>query len=287
MSVGITFDTNRLTHVAPRRFNVAWREFEGDKVHVLPKVASELMGHAIRAERLEEGADSLRRELVVDDNRLGEQTKRHYRRALWWAEELMRADSPYVMQTLSHDQLELSHNVCAAIDRRVFERLGVFDDIGEHADAIIVSQALASNTRLLMTADTRINVSILDDWVVKHGREFGVEAEFGVVLQDEFFQQEYTSEEDFLELFAVVLGAYWPFDEHASNDEVLGQFQDSLRRLEEGETGLRKTAELMRLRWGDEPRKDMLVEYVRNNLPSGLRASEDRHPSLIEKRHSP
>lgn len=275
----ITFDTNRLGGVSQRRFNVAWREIGGERTTLLPRVAYELMGHRIQVDDLEGGVQAVQEELLRRGNRLRPKQKLWGQSVLWWASELLREDSPYVALTLSNEQQDKADEICEQVDRRAFLRLRIGDRLSDHADAVMVSEALATNTKILITNDTGIHDGLITQWALDNADRFAFETPFILVQQDRFFLEEYVHEADFVSLFKIILGASWPEDTHASIETVVRHFDRYIEVLAERETGLRGTAAVIREYWRDDGRKDDLIEHMREHLPERLRASEARHPA--------
>ena len=275
----ITFDTNRLGRTTQRRFNVAWQEMEGETIKLLPQVAFELMSKRINPYDMEEGAAFIGSELERRGNDLTENERLWGQSVLWWAEEFLQDGTPYEVLQLSAEARERTEEVCQHLDRSAFPDANVAEPLSEHGDAVIVAQALVTDTKMLITNDDKIRHAVVHEWAIENAKRFDFKTPFILVLQDALFQELYINQEDFMELFAIVLGASWPADENATTDQIIGDFDRMVDVLEKGETGLRNIGVAIRQNWHREARKDDLIEYVRERLPVKMRASEMRHPA--------
>ena len=280
----ITFDTNRIGTVLLRRFNASWREQGGENVHLLPRVAYELMGQRVRPGNLERDIERVEEDLVAESNALTPKQKMWGLSIAWWGREILREDSPYSLLSFSRQAAEKAEEICERLPREPFLRLGADEPIERHGDAIMVSEALAMNAKVLMTNDSRIHPGGIQAWAEKNAREFELEFPTFLIDQDEFFMSEYSERSDLLELYRTVIGAFWPAEVAAEPENVCAEVERTLEVLMEGESGFKSTSKFILNRLRRDGIKNDIIEYMRERLPQKLRASEARHPTYRQER---
>lgn len=273
----VAADTNRLGGITQRRFNAAWREMLGSRLHVVPQVAGELVLHRLKLDQLPEEVKRLEASLAA-----GERRTRGAIMAdlsdLWWARELLRVDSPYELTRMTEDEHEQVREICLNIDPSCFPSTPP-EDVWRNSDTIIVAQALVTGQNLLVTGDFRtINHHRVNDWADKHGPQHGVNEPGEVFVQDLLMTELYPDREGALDLCAFVLGASWPDDPAADFNEVDAALRGMLGAMEGARLG--DTKQVVEDAWRGCNHPEELMDWVRGNLPNRMRASEKRHPAL-------
>ena len=291
----ISFDTNRLTHPAQRRFNAAWHEMEGSRIQLLPWVARELTGYLILPENLGAGRQQVAEALLQVGNRGVWRFQRERLSALWWADELLSDDGLYRLLSLSPEQEELVGEVCRAIDPEAFPRL-LPEDVPENSDTRIIAQALVTGRRMLITSNMR---SVLhhdvNDWAERNAERFGFTSPHIMHVQDEVMPSLYPGLEGRRRLVEFAIGSVWPggadgavytdADADAPEIEVVEQALYGLTRRAMPGARLGETAIVIEESWERERDPEALIERVRANLPLRMMASERRHPAWPGDRH--
>ncbi len=276
--MGICFDSNRLMKPTQRIFSAAWLESIAETVHVLPQVARELTHDKYVVDPiadLEAAKNTLRRVQQRGNERI------EYIVAcdVWWLNEFVRNESPYELV-----QLNAAKERYAAELRKVFPRSAFphehKDDIETCHDAIIVSEALVTSQRLLITSDEHsLKHKPLNEWVHRHANEYGLESGPVVFVQDDVLSTVFALDEQ--RLLSIALGAAWP-DEYAANATVVERFQGQLQAMYGGAL-LSRTAAMIERAWDEltEQEKMTTLDHVREHyLPARTRHSESLHPAL-------
>ena len=187
-SPGLAFDTNLLSRPTQRRLMATWMESAGMKVVVVPQVMAELCAPNIvdmsaRAQRI---------------------NARH--RGRW--EDAVRAEgTPYALVELDPEQQEAVAEIVSRFTLRCFPSLNTVDEIGRHADAKVLAEALACGVDYVLTNNMKsIDHHEVNNLVAKTmGRNFGL-----VVTADNALLQAHPGGEASRELLTVALASVWP-----------------------------------------------------------------------------
>ncbi len=281
----LTFDTNRLGKVTQRKFNACWRELEGEPVYLLPKIAGELTGNRINPYSIELGIEATEKALHAQANTLTPKQRRWGQSILWWANAFLDTGSLYQVRLLSAREQEKAEAICDALDRSAFPDLKMGIDTADHADAVIVSEALATNTKILITSDANMDHAKIHQWAAQNATTFDIEEPYFLFEQDAFLHENYATETGLLFLYHIVLGASWPLHGAPAHQDILDEIQRTLTVMAQRESGFNRVGHRLAQAWHKDPRKDDMIEYVRDHLPEKMRCSERQHPALnaIEK----
>ncbi len=275
----LTFDTNRLGNVLQRRFNATWRETDREPVWLLPQCAHELMGHRINPYALELGMKSVREELGALSNTLNRKRTLWGESILWWAQEFVSADL-YRVRLLTGDEQAKVEMICENLDRFAFPKADPTQSLLEHGDAALVAEAFATNTKILITSDENMRHGVIHQWALENAHRLEIDNPYVLFVQDAFLEETYVNRGDLDFLYRVVLGAFWPHAEDASDMEVLESLNGSLKVMSEQQTGLQGIGRTIIQQWHNDVRKNDIIDHVREHLPCKMRDSERRHPAF-------
>ena len=277
--MAITVDTNRIMFPTQRRFNAAWREMSGERLRLLPRVASEIMHRRIDTEFLEDEVERAEAGLARVRNSATEKELLKRESDLWWAKELLRDDSPYELISLSREQRERAEEICEHIDPRPFTSLRP-EEVPLHDDTMIIAQALVSGQQMLITGNMRsIEHDEINYWAERHAATFDIEYPDVLYVQDEIMPRMYAGTERKLELCAIGLGAAWPFNPGAGEKAVRRALKGMLGAMHGAR--LENTGICIESAWREAADPDALLESVRRRLPEKMRASERTHPVVL------
>lgn len=187
-SLGLAFDTNLLSRPTQRRLMATWMESAGMKVVVVPQVMAELCAPNI-----------------VDMSAKAQRINARQRAR--WQDAVQAEDSPYLLAELDAEQQEAVAEIVARFTLRCFPSLNTVDEIGRHADAKVLAQALAFGVDYVLTNNMKsIDHHEVNDLVTKTmGRNFGL-----VVTADAALLRAHTGGEASRELLTVALASIWP-----------------------------------------------------------------------------
>ncbi len=274
--MSIALDTNRLIKPTQRRFNGAWFESDEQRIQILPQTATELTNGKFAGDL--ESAIRFARETLQNVLRRGDlETAFKVRCDLWWMDAFKDTSPLYELVKLSPSQYQQARALREALPRRAFP--GV-DEHGVHEskDMLLVSQAMVTSQKLLITSDGKsIKSAIINDWLYRHGNEFGTDSKPLVFIQDETIKTLFEDREE--ELLYIVLGASWPMNEYAHTEECIEQFESHCHAMKGAL--LENTAIIAKRQWDDIAEDvEILLNHVRvHYLPKESRAHERRHPA--------
>lgn len=187
-SFGLAFDTNLLSRPTQRRLMATWMESAGMKVVIVPQVMAELCAPntvdvSARAQRI---------------------NARHRAR---WQDAVRTEATPYALVELDMERQEAVAEIVARFTLRCFPSLNTIDEIGRHADAKVLAQALALGVDYVLTNNMKsIDHHEVNDLVTKTmGRNFGL-----VVTANDALLQAHSGGEASRELLTVALASIWP-----------------------------------------------------------------------------
>ena len=187
-SLGLAFDTNLLSRSTQRRLMATWMESAGMKVVVVPQVMAELCAPNI-----------------VDMSAKAQRINARHRAR--WEDAVRAEDAPYALVELDAEQQEAVAEIVARFTLRCFPSLNTVDEIGRHADAKVLAQALAFGVDYVLTNNMKsIDHHEVNDLVAKTmGRNFGL-----VVTADNALLQAHRGGEASRELLTVAFASIWP-----------------------------------------------------------------------------
>ncbi len=279
--MSIAVDTNRLVKPAQRKLVSTWLESSQQQVVILPRVAHELTHGKYTGElefelqQARETADRVHKRGDIDIGFIVDCD-------IWWLEQFQDTQSMYTIRELSHEERDQSIALLHALPLSAFPKRHR-DDMRLDGDANIVSQALVTGQRLLVTSDRNtIKSRIVNDWILENGQQHGVQAQETVFEHDTVFRDIY--EQHPQRLLAIALASAWPEEINASSNEVISQFEGLLGAMRGAI--LPKTAELLRSAWDMRKNNDIL-EFVKSHcLPHKTRKAERLHPTFPARRNS-
>ena len=114
--MAFTPDASRLMFPTQRRCNAVWRGVAGEKASSLPQTALALMRQRIDPRFLEAEAERPRADLERARGAHTERQVLYPRRDLWWADELLRDDSPYDLIPMGPEQYACAAHIRARSD---------------------------------------------------------------------------------------------------------------------------------------------------------------------------
>ena len=273
--MSIALDTNRLIKPTQRRFNGAWFESDEERIQLLPQTATELTNGKF--------AGDLSSAILFAEDTLRHVTQRgdfettfKVRCDLWRMRMFSEKDGLYQLIDMTPDQYRQARALREALPLRAFPRVST-EDRHEDGDMLLVSQAMVTSQRLLLTSDgNTIKSEILNDWLYRYGNEFGTDSKPLVFIQDDIVPQLFMNRED--ELLYVVFGAAWPANEHAQASTCIEQFQSHCAAMEGAL--LAKTATIVQQQWHAVRDVDALLAHVQHHyLPEKTRHYERLHPA--------
>ena len=275
--MAITLDANRLSFPTQRLFNAAWHEMEGRAVQVLPQVGWELMQQMIRTDDIASGATRVHQDLRKKGNTWSATGRLRARIALWWAGQLGDGEGSYRVVTMTPEEHERADAICKNIDVRAFPRTQP-EEVPQHSDTIIISQALVTGSTALLTGNMR---SILHEdvnrWATENAARFGIENPEVLRVQDEVMPKLYAGAEARRELCKIALGAAWPEQEDAKLHEVEGELYEMLEAMPGAR--LENTGIVIHETWSTEDDPYGMIGEVGQRLPHRMRQAERRHPT--------
>lgn len=272
-------DTNRLSLVTQRRFHTAWDEMRGCRVQIVPTVARELTTNVtvdfpqasepvLAEEALKEMPGSRKRLRLESD--------------LWWTRQWVDSQGNYHLHRLTEQQDAKVGRLIDAMDPADFYINK--EEMRQHRDTWIVCETLAVGGTLQITANlTSMDHDRINDWVASHRQQFALASDKVIYDPDPTLaRMAKTRPVTARHLLRTTLGAWWPDDGNASDDEAIAAAEAAVEPL--AEARLPQTAAEIRKLLASSPELEILVEEVRRNLPVKLRAAERAHPTWPGRR---
>ena len=187
-SLGLAFDTNLLSRPTQRRLMSTWMESAGMKVVIVPQVMAELCAPN-----------------TVDMSAKAQRINARHRAR--WEHSVRAEDTPYALVELGKEQQEAVAEIVAKFTLRCFPSLNTLDEMGRHADAKVLAQALAFGVDYVLTNNMKsIDHHEVNNLVAKTmGRNFGL-----VVTADSALLQAHAGGQASRELLTVALASIWP-----------------------------------------------------------------------------
>ena len=273
-------DTSELKRPTQRKLHAAWRELQGERVLATPGVADELAPLATNVLWHEGPSEA---EHTLQNRTLPDPRRRQLQQQAWWGRMWTDPTSPYRIVTLDPEQTDRAERMRTVIDPRCFPNTPP-EDIPDLGDAVIVSEAMALDARLLLTSNLQsIDHIEVNRWMREHGREWGLRT--GDLIQDaDAAFVEWTTEPTGLERWVLAgMLACWPGDDDAPAWDVLDATMNGIRALVRGDGGKLPNAGARLLNGLQKhPDPERLVELTRRHLPSPTISTDSAHPSFPE-----
>lgn len=276
----LVWDTNRMRKPTQREFHTSAQERHQAPTVLTETAASELAG-IIDPRNLQDSLahayesagnpDALRPALAATGQR---NIELYIQMNIWWAEEWLRADSPYEVRVLNPKEREHANELLEHLAHaRVFPKLTA-ETARSHPDAIIICETAALGRHYVMTQNMEEAIGI-GQWTRDVQKAGLIDQDEIVVYADEVLRTWCIDHPGYA--CESVATAFWPDDKNATDLAVEQRVQTMVPKLREALlVEVANAAERELEQTNDWPR---WVERMRATLPERTRAADRRHPT--------